>query len=69
MYFSQYCRIESKLGGIGATDREFIKAAHKLVAKPCRRGRLHRRARHEWLRSGLDHKRAAEDTYRACTTG
>lgn len=69
MLFSHYCMIESKLGGVGSTDRQFIRQAHKAMAKKARRSRVHREARHQWLRSGLEQKRAAEDTYRACTTG
>lgn len=65
MMFAQYCRIESKIGGIGSTDREFIKAAHKMIAKKARRNWEVREARHAWLRSGLEHKRAAEQTYRS----
>jgi hypothetical protein len=64
MLFSQYCRIESKLGGIGSTDREFIRAALKLITAKARR-RPMRAARHEWLRSGLGQKAAAEREYRA----
>lgn len=69
MMFAQYCRIESKLGGVGSTDREFIRQAHKCLKKSARRSAGLRLARHAWLQSGLDHKRAAEDMYRACTTG
>ncbi len=69
MTFTQYCLIENKLGGIGSTDRQFIRQAHKAINKKARRARHAREARHQWLRSGLDQKRAAEATYRACTTG
>ena len=67
MMFTQYCRIESRCGGIGSTDREFIRQAHKVLKKSARRDSNLREARHAWLRSGLAHKRHAESEYRAVT--
>ena len=52
MMFSQYCRIETKAGGVWATPRMMIRAAHTLLA-PRGRSREQREARHEWLREML----------------
>ena len=65
MMFAQYCRIESRLGGIGSSDRAFVKQAHKMLKKKARRDPALRDARHAWLRSGLEHKHQAEFEYRA----
>lgn len=58
MNFSQYCRIESAAGGIGASDRTFIRAALKLIKPESRFLRKQRDIRHEWLRDGLKIKQA-----------
>jgi hypothetical protein len=33
MMFAQYCRIETRAGGVCCTPREFIKSAHKCLTK------------------------------------
>lgn len=53
MSHAQAIRIETLAGGVACTDREFIKAAHSLLAN-ISRGRSMRDTRHAWLRSGLD---------------
>ena len=53
MTFAQYLRIENDAGGVGCSDRQFIKAAHGLLS-PDGRKRWLRDARHDWLREGLD---------------
>jgi hypothetical protein len=63
--FSQYCRVESKLGGVGSTDRQFIKQVHKMLGKSARRSFAARDARHAFIRRGLEHKRQAEQCYRS----
>lgn len=60
MFFAQYCRIERMAGGVGCTDKAFVKAALSLLS-PEGRGRSARSARHEWLRSGLEMKRKARE--------
>lgn len=62
MNYSQYCRIESAAGGVACSDREFIRAALRLVSKDHRRARSKRIVRHEWLRAGLAHKIEARRT-------
>lgn len=52
MQYAQYKRIETKAGGISATNREFIKAAHSVLSKQGK-SRNCRINRHEWLRDGL----------------
>lgn len=53
MMFAQYCRIESRAGGVLSTDRQFIRAALSTLAKPYRYSRKSRKVRHGWLRAGL----------------
>lgn len=52
MTYAQFCRIVTRAGGIGCTNREFIRAAHSLLSK-VGRSLEHRNARHTWIRSGL----------------
>ena len=52
MMYSQYCRIETKAGGVRCTDRAFVRACHtKLRASG--KTREKRTIRHEWIREGL----------------
>ena len=53
MLFSQYVRIETRAGGVGCTDVEFIRAAHKSLHGPARFNHRFRADRHAWLREGL----------------
>ena len=64
MMYAQYCRIESKAGGVFCTPREFVRAALSLIKKRSRFSREFREARHQWLREGLDHRLMARDEYR-----
>lgn len=59
MIFAQYCRIEAKAGGVGCSDREFIRAALSKIHKCYRYDRAIREPRHKWLRDGLAIKRKA----------
>lgn len=52
MPYSQYLRLETRAGGVGCTNKQFIKACHSVL-KPCGRNHTQREARHEWIRSGL----------------
>ncbi len=52
MLFAQYCRIESKAGGIIATDRQFIKACHTFLSTHGKSQQM-RLIRHKWIREGL----------------
>lgn len=52
MLFTQFHRIERHAGGVAASNREFIRAAHRLLGEDGRT-RSSRDARHEWLREGL----------------
>ena len=49
---AQYMRIEAKAGGIAATPREFVRAAHTLLSNEARH-HSKREWRHAWLRDGL----------------
>ena len=53
MLFSQYCRVETRAGGLGCTNVEFIRAAHKSLLSQSRFHHLYRADRHAWLREGL----------------
>lgn len=53
MLYRQYCRIETRAGGVGCTDVEFIRAAHKSLLSQSRFHHLYRADRHAWLREGL----------------
>ncbi len=52
MMFAQYCRIETKAGGISATNRAFVRAAHSLLSNRGKSQQM-RLMRHRWLREGL----------------
>lgn len=56
MMDSQYRRIERKAGGVHATPRQFIRAAHGLL-HPTARARSVRTLRHRWLREILSMQR------------
>jgi hypothetical protein len=62
MQYSQYLRIESKAGGIFATSKDFVKAAHK-VCNPRGKQRQHRELRHAWIRAGLEYHHQARAEY------
>ena len=57
MTLAQYLRIEDAAGGVGCSDRQFIKAAHTLLS-PADQSftKLVRDIRHAWLRDGLEMK-------------
>ena len=58
MPWSQYLRIESAAGGIGCTDRQFIRACHSKLM-PSAKTRQQRASRHAWIRSGLATRKRA----------
>lgn len=53
MMTSTYLRIETRAGGLGASPREFVRAAHKSLRPEVRRSFAHRSARHQFLRDVL----------------
>ncbi len=52
MLHAQFMRIETKAGGIAASNRAFIKAARTLLSEEGRSAKQ-RDARKAWLRRGL----------------
>jgi len=66
MMYAQYCRIESRAGGVGCTVREFVKACHTCL-NATGRGREQRDSRHVWIRNGLAMRLDAQDMYRLVT--
>lgn len=67
MMYGQYCRIESRAGGVNATHRQFIRAALSCIKKPYRFRRASRNWRHQWLREGLEALSAASRSCREVT--
>ena len=60
MLFSQYCRLERYAGGLGCTDKEFIKACRRVMASKSLT-RDSRDVRHAWIRLGLIHLHTNQD--------
>jgi hypothetical protein len=69
MMFAQYCRIETRAGGVSCTEREFIRAALSVIKKHSRYSREYRTNRHTWLRRGLKMRLQARDEYQRVVTG
>lgn len=69
MMFAQYCRIESSVGGVSCTQREFIRACLKLIKPTSRFSREFREMRHDWIRSGLEQRDNARNEYVAIMRG
>lgn len=55
MTWAQFQRIETLAGGIAATNRAFIRAAHSRLSREGK-ARRNREARHAWIRSGLAYR-------------
>ena len=64
MMFAQYCRIESRAGGVSCTKREFIRQCLGMIKKRSRYSREFRTERHSWIRSGLKMRGEALQEYR-----
>jgi len=56
MNFAQYVRIETLAGGLGCSDRAFIKALHSRLSTEGK-NRENRDWRHQLIREGLAYKR------------
>ena len=67
MTFAQYLKIETSLGGIGCTDKQFIQACHDYMLSQVRRHNIYRAARHAFIRDGLTYlNRARADAFYQC---
>tara|TARA_B110000444_G_C18536902_1_gene453863 strand:- start:39 stop:263 length:225 start_codon:yes stop_codon:yes gene_type:complete len=53
MTYRQYCQIESLAGGIGCTNRQFIKACIEYIIPQARHHYIYRSERHKFIRKGL----------------
>ena len=53
MTFAQYLRIETSLGGIGCTNKQFIRACLDFILPQAKHHHLYRKARHAFIRDGL----------------
>ena len=58
--YAQYLRIERKAGGVHATTRQFIRAAHSLLNPEMRYCHKRRPARHLWLRGMLAERETSQ---------
>ncbi len=63
MLYSQYLRIETIAGGVGATTRQFIRACHTRLGKRGKSREL-RDTRHKWIRDGIAEREYARELYR-----
>ena len=61
MTFAQYLRIETSLGGIGCTDKQFIKACLEYMLPQARHHHIYRKGRHSFIRDGLAYLWKAQD--------
>ena len=62
MLYSQYERIESIAGGVGASNRQFVRACHTRLNKLAKTRKM-RSERHDWIRGGLAHFADAQTLY------
>ena len=69
MMYAQYCRLESKAGGVSCTPREFIRACLSVLKKKSRYSRTFRHQRHQWIRSGLAMRLDARQQYHDVMSG
>ena len=53
MTFNQYLRIETSLGGVGCTDKQFIRGCLDFILPQARHHHIYRTARHLFIRDGL----------------
>tara|TARA_R110002094_G_scaffold99672_1_gene100019 strand:- start:599 stop:880 length:282 start_codon:yes stop_codon:yes gene_type:complete len=53
MTFAQYLKIETGLGGIGCTDKQFIQECLAYILPQAKHHHLYRTARHLFIRDGL----------------
>ena len=61
MTFAQYLRIETSLGGVGCTDKQFIKGCLDFILPQAKHHHLYRTARHAFIRDGLAYLNKARD--------
>ena len=60
--YAQYCRIEKRAGGLAATPRQFIRAAHSILSAEGR-SRSKRELRHKFIRAVLREREDALKIY------
>ena len=53
MTFNQYLRIEASLGGVGCTNKQFIRGCLDFILPQARHHHIYRTARHLFIRDGL----------------
>ena len=54
MLYSQYLRIQTKAGGLGASNRQIVKAVHSML-KPSALTHKSRANRHKIIKMALQH--------------
>ena len=63
MMYSQYIRIERLAGGVGCSNRAFIRAALSRLKKKARREICLRDTRHSYLKTGLEYLAQSRKQY------
>ena len=61
MTFAQYLRIETSLGGMGCTDKQFIRGCLDYILPQAKHHYMYRVARHLFIRDGLAYLNKARD--------
>lgn len=61
MTFEQYLRIETSVGGIGCTDKQFIQACLDYILPQAKHHHIYKIARHTFIREGLAYLYKARD--------
>ena len=61
MTYSQYLKIETSLGGIGCTDKQFIQACLDYILPQAKHHCIYRKARHAFIRDGLTYLNKARN--------
>mgnify|MGYP001184205330 CR=1 FL=1 len=64
MTFKQYCKIETSVGGIYCTNKQFIKACIMYCMPQARHHYLYRQARHKFIKDGLNYLNKARKLYK-----
>ena len=63
MTFKQYLKIETSLGGIGCTEKQFIKACLDYMLPQARHHHIYRTGRHAFIRDGLEYRQQANKLF------
>ena len=59
--FSQYLIIETSVGGLGCTDKQFIRGCLNFILPQAKHHHLYRQSRHSFIRDALNYLHKAQD--------